>query len=119
MSGYRQHGFDPNAFERPGRPLRPFNWVQWCGVALGVAGMALYLVDLAGRIGWIAPLSNTPIVGIGMLIGGSVLINSRRSPSTLITPEQQARNKRTLIIVTAVCVAILGVATVIEFTGAN
>ena len=26
MSGYREHSFDPNAYEQPGRPLKPYNW---------------------------------------------------------------------------------------------
>ena len=24
MTGYREHSFDPNAYEQPGRPMRPF-----------------------------------------------------------------------------------------------
>jgi hypothetical protein len=24
MTGYRAHSFDPNAYEQPGRPMRPF-----------------------------------------------------------------------------------------------
>ncbi len=117
MSGYRQHGFDPGAFEQPGAPLRPYNWVQWTGIALGSVGMALTLLHFAGRADWIPQLveGRPPFL---LLIVGVVLINSRRAPSTVTTPEQQARNKRTLVITVAICAIIFGIAAAIEFSGA-
>ena len=118
MSGYRQHSFDPNAFAQPGAPLRPYDWVQWTGVALEVVAIGLFLAHLAGKVGWIAPPPFTNSPGLALMLVGVVLINSRRSPSTLVTPEQQARNKRSLAITVAVCAAILGLAAAIEFTGA-
>ena len=51
MSGYREHSFDPNAYEQPGRPLQPYNWVQWTGVAIGVLGLAIIALGLLGRLG--------------------------------------------------------------------
>lgn len=118
MSGYRQSSFDPNAYEQPGAPLRPYNWVQWTGVALGVIGIGLFALSLAGKMGWIASPVGYPAAGLIPLLVGSALINSRRSPSTLVTAEQQARNKRTLLITLAICAAILGAAVAIEFSGA-
>ncbi len=118
MSGYRQHSFDPNAFEQPGAPLRPYNWVQWVGVGLHILGLGLFLFHLADKIGWIDLAVGSGVGLVPMLIGVA-LINSRRAPSTIITPEQQARNKRMLVITVAICAVILGLAAAIEFTGAN
>ena len=119
MSGYRQSGYDPDAYQQIGRPLRPYNRWQWAGVVLGVAGMAIYLVYLAGRIGWLPPLIDQPAGGFFALIGGSILVNSRREPSSDITPEQRAANRRMLVITIAISVAVVGLATLIEFAGAN
>ncbi len=118
MSGYRQSNYDPDAYQRMGRPLRPFNGWQWAGVVFGIVGLAIYLVDIAGRIGWIPPLIPSPLAGVGLLLAGSVLVNSRREPSADITPEQHAANRRSLIITAIICAAIFGTALVIEFTGA-
>ena len=118
MSGYRQSNFDPDAYQHPGAPLRPYNWVQWAGVAMGVIGLGLFLVHLAGKMGWIAPPVGYSAAGLVPLLAGSALINSRRSPSTLVTAEQRARNTRTLVITVALCAIVLGVAALIEFSGA-
>ncbi len=118
MSGYRQHSFDPNAFEQPGRPLRPFNWVQWTGFALAMVGLAINLVYFAGRLGWIAPLLDSTSPAFLLLIVGAVLINSRREPSTLEDSEQLRKNRKVLFITLGVCAVVLGIAAAIEFTGA-
>ncbi len=118
MASYREHNFDPNAYEQPGPPLRPFNWVQWTGVALEVIGLGLFLVHLAGKIGWIDPLVGSG-VGLVPMIAGVLLINSRRMPPELVTPGQQERNTRTLIITVIAGAVIFGVVTLIELTGAN
>ena len=118
MASYREHNFDPNAYEQPGPPVRAFNWVQWAGVALEVIGLGLFLVHLAGKIGWIDPLVGSG-VGLVPMIVGVLLINSRRMPSELVTPEQQERNTRTLIITVVAGAAIFGAVTLIELTGAN
>ena len=119
MSGYRAHGFDPNDYELPGKPLKPYNWVQWTGVAIVSAGLVATALDVAGRLGWI-PLwidgpSSTTFVP---LLIGVALINSRREPGTPVTGEQRARNRKTLIVTAAICAAVLGAVTVIEFSGA-
>jgi uncharacterized membrane protein len=118
MASYREHNFDPNAYEQPGPPLRPYNWVQWTGVALEVIGLGLFLAHLAGKIGWIDPLVGSGVALVPMIVG-VLLINSRRQSDTLITPEQQARNKRTLIITIVAGVLIFAAVTLIELTGAN
>ena len=119
MTGYREHSFDPNAYEQPGRPMRPFNWVQWCGVALFAVGMTLYGLLFAGRFGWTAPIVTTSSVGFVPMILGIALINSRREPGTQVGSEQLAKNRRVLLITIAACAAILGAALVIEILGAN
>ena len=118
MASYREHNFDPNAYEQPGPPLRPYNWVQWTGVALEVIGLGLFLAHLAGRIGWIEPLVGSG-VGLVPMIVGVLLVYSRRQSDTLVTPEQQERNKRTLVITVIAGAIIFGVVTLIDFQGAN
>lgn len=116
MSGYSTSRYDPTHYERMGRPLRPFNWVQWTGVALFVVGMTLYVLVLAGRFGWMRPLIAETSAGFALNMVGIVLINSRRQPDPAL--ELAAARKRWLLITVAVVAAILGAATVIEFTGA-
>jgi hypothetical protein len=79
MSGYQQHSYDPNAYEQPGPPLKPYNWVQWTGVALGSIGVLLALVDLTGRLGWIdKPFDPGTGVIVALCAAGVILVNSRR-----------------------------------------
>ena len=119
MSGYREHSFDPNAYEQPGRPLKPYNWVQWTGVAIGVLGLAIIALGLLGRLGWIPAWFDGPPAGAFMLpIIGISLINSRREPGTQVGSEQLEKNRRILFITTGVLALILGVIAVIEFSGA-
>jgi hypothetical protein len=119
MSGYREHSYDPNAYEHPGPPLKPYNWVQWTGVAVGGVGAALITLDLLGRTGliphWIDDPSPAPFM---LLVIGMVLINSRRGPATQVGSEQLEKNRRTLLITAAICALILGAAVVIELSGA-
>ena len=120
MSGYRQDSFDPNAFEQQGRPLRPFNWVQWTGVGIASIGIALSTLHLAGWIGWTPHWVDdpSPPAFIWLLLG-VVLINSRRQPATDLAPELASARKRWLIIIVGLCAVILGAAAAIELTGAN
>ena len=114
MSGYRQSSFDPEAYDQPGRPLRPFNWVQWTGVALEVVGLGLFLLYIAGMLGWIAPIVGDSSAGFIPLLVGVALVNSRREPSSLVTSEQLEKNKRMLVITIIVLVAIFGVVALIN-----
>ena len=119
MSSYREHSFDPNAYQEQGRPMRPYNWVQWAGVGLGVLGLVLYAVYFAGRFGWTNELLDTPMFGFASLMFGVVLINSRRHPAHDVAPELAAARKHWLIIILAICALIIGAAIVFELTGAN
>ena len=115
MSGYREHSFDPNAFEQPGPPLKPYNWVQWTGVAFGVTGGVLITLAMLGRIGWVpswVDLSPAPFM---LMVIGTTLINSRRAPGVQVGSEQLEKNRRTLIVTVAICAVIIGAALVIEF----
>jgi len=118
MSGYREHGFDPNHYEPQGQPMRPFNWVQWTGVGFGVFGIALYAAYFAGRAGWIPEKLHSPMVGFPMLMLGVVLVNSRRHPAHDIAPELAQARKRWLLITLLICAVILGAAIAIDFSGA-
>lgn len=119
MSGYRQHSYDPNAFEQPGAPLKPFNWVQWTGVALQTVAAVLITIDLLARIGWLPRLvEDMSPAPFALLVIGMVLINSRRGPARQFDSEQMAKNRRTLLITVAICAAVIGAALVIDFSGA-
>ena len=118
MSGYRQHSFDPNAYEQPGPPLKPYNWVQWTGVAIAVVGAALITLDLLGRFGivprWIEDTSPAPFM---LLVVAMFLINSRRGPARQVGSEQLGKNRRLLIFAVAISAAIIGTALVVASQG--
>ena len=118
MTGYR----DTSTYEpfgtAYGRPLRPFNWVQWTGVALVAVGLAIDLAYFAGRLGWIREPLDTPTLAIVPLIVGVSLVNSRREELNDPAPELAQARKRWLIIIAAVCAVILGVAAIIDLKGA-
>ena len=75
--GYRQHSFDPNAYEQQGKPLRPFNWVQWSGVAAAIVGLAIDAVYFAGKLGWSKAPLDSPSLAMPFILLGVVLVNSR------------------------------------------
>jgi hypothetical protein len=118
MTGYRQSSFDPDAYEQPGAPLRPFNRVQWAGFALAMAGLAINLVYLAGFFGLIRPLLDGISPAVALILVGVVLINSRRAPGTLVGAEQRGRNRKLLVVTLAVCAVILAAALAIDSLGA-
>jgi hypothetical protein len=119
MTGYREHGYDPNAYEQPGPVVRPYNWAQWTGVGLAAIGFVMLLLHVAGRIGWIPQWIEKPVPSafMLMLIGVSI-INSRRHPGTDPAPELAAERKRWLFIILGICAAMIGAAVAIEFSGA-
>jgi hypothetical protein len=114
MTGYRQHGFDPNAYQDPGRPMRPFNWVQWTGVGVIAVCCALELIYFAGRFGWIEPLFEKSPRAFLFVIVGLVMINSRREPPRDVAPELAAERRRWLLIVIVASVTIVGLAFVAD-----
>lgn len=120
MSAYRQSSYDPNAYEQPGPPIRPFNWVQWTGVAVMVVGGILLAASILGWIGWIPQwmkeFSPLPIM---LMVLGMFLINSRRHPGVEGGSEQLQKNRKVLIVTVAICAAILGAAGVIQFLGGS
>jgi hypothetical protein len=119
MTGYREHSFDPNAYEQPGPPLKPYNWVQWAGVAIIVIGATLIALGLLGKAGVVRNWIDTSPGPFMLLVVGMLLINSRRAPGVQVGSEQLAKNRRVLLITVVVCAAIIGAAVVIEFAGAR
>lgn len=117
MKGYRQSSFDPSAYEQPGPPLRPFNWVQWAGVAIEVVGVAGWLLWLAGAMGLTPEWIRSPLIFILLGTSGGFLINSRRGPATEVGREALAR-QRTWLIITGFSLAAIAAALVILFKGA-
>lgn len=119
MTGYRDPIYDPDAWEPQGRPLRPFNWVQWTGVALMVVALAAYAYSAGAAFGWVPKLGFQPMMmALPLLLSGTALINSRRQGETDLAPELAADRKRWMKITIVLCVALLGTATLIEFWGA-
>ena len=116
MSGYRDtSNFDPYASPRYGKPLRPYNWVQWTGVAFAMIGVAGYLVYAADRLGWLSLGWTNPGPIIALPLIGVSLINSRREELPDLAPELAAERKRMLIIVSALCLFVLAAAVAIAF----
>ena len=117
MSGYRDaSNFDPmpSAY---GPPLRPYNKVQWLGVAMQAVAFAAYGYYFAERFGWVRDRGvDTMLIGLPFLILGMSLTYSRRQEPVDLAPELAGARKRWLLITTVLCVALLGVATIIEFT---
>ena len=118
MAGYRQSSFDPNAYQRYGKPLRPYNWAQWLGVVFAALGVLGYFAWAAEKLGWISIGFDEPAPFISLPLIGVALINSRREVLDDQAPELAADRKRWLLIVLAICAAVLGAAAIIEFTGA-
>lgn len=117
MTGYREHSFDPYGSPNYGRPLRPFNWVQWTGVGFELVGVATYVAFIFGAFGWTRQLFSTPAFGMAPLFLGISLINSRREERTDPAPELAAARRKWLAIVVAVCAVILGIATIFAMKG--
>jgi hypothetical protein len=115
MSGYRDSSnYDPYASPRYGRPLRPYNWVQWTGVAFVLVGIAIDLSYFAGRLGWI-PRDVTPLVALLPIMSGAILVNSRREIVVDPAPELAAERKRALIVVSLLCIFVFAVAIALAF----
>lgn len=120
MTGYREHSFDPNAYVPMGPPLRPYNKVQWLGVAFAVLGLIAFLGYCAEKLGlvphWLA--SPAPIIMLGGV--GSMLINTRRQP---IPEAEQAeyrrklRERTILALIVATVAAAIGFVAAVAFSG--
>ena len=118
MSGYREHSFDTNA-GGGGRPLRPFNWVQWTGVGFMAGAGVMLLAIVASAAGLLSPaFEHNAGLAAMMSVVGATLINSRREGSTDLAPELASARRKWLLITVAVCAVILGAAAVIDLSGA-
>ena len=115
MAGYRQHSYDPLAGGEYGPPLRPFNWVQWLGAASLGVGLAIMLAYVAGKLGLLPTLLDSPTPGTAFVLISIPLINSRREAVPL-SPETIRR--RSLIFIAALAVCAVVAALVIYFKGA-
>ena len=114
MSGYRESSFDPNAGQREGAPLHPFNKLQWAGAAIILIGVAAMLATIAGKFG-LAVADTTDLLPIGTTFCalGVVLINSRRAPLSPAT-----KRRRLLILAAVTLVFAIAAAVTIYFQGA-
>ena len=119
MAGYRDRSnFDPYGTPTYGRPLRPFNWVQWAGVFCMAVGLGIDLLYFTGRLGWSPRAIGNPVFALPGLMLGVALINSRREGAIDPAPELAAARRRWLIITIALCAVIIGAAIVIDLQGA-
>ena len=116
MAGYRDtSGYDPYAGGDYGPPTRPYNWVQWIGVAFIAMGSLSCLAFLLGEVGVIPkllgkspqPFTTFPLIGI-------VLVNSRRQPLSATDEAQRRRNNRAMLITAAIVVPILIAAAIVS-----
>jgi hypothetical protein len=113
MAGYRDtSSFDP--FGAATRPARPFNWVQWTGVALLMVSVGLNLAFLAGQAGWLPKWNFTPTLATAPMIFGVVLMNSRREPVQDPAPELAPARRRWLLGTIVVVSLILLTATIVD-----
>ena len=121
MSGYRdRQSFDPYSGGDYGRPMRPFNWVQWTGVGLIALGTIFALAFLLGEAGIVPKfLARSPQPFATFPLIGMLLVNSRRQPGPVVEQEQRRRNQRVLLITTAIVVPILVAAAAIDLLGAR
>jgi multisubunit Na+/H+ antiporter MnhB subunit len=113
MSGYRQHSYEPNRWNPQGPPVRPYNWVQWTGVAFVFLGLGIFLVYAAGRAGWIPRLIDDPMLVTSISMIGMVMITSRRQPvSEEQLPELRRKRRRTaaIALIVALVAAAIGFA---------
>jgi hypothetical protein len=115
MNGYRESSFDPNAGGDYGRPMRPFNWVQWLGVGAFAVGLGIMLVYFAGNFGLIAKQLDSPTPGTAFVLIAIPLINSRRE-GVALTPATKGRRLIIIAVALAVCIALA--AATIYFKGA-
>ena len=117
MSGYRQPDFDLDAGGETGAPLRPYTIVQWTGVALALAGIAIDFAYLAGRAGW-SPRLDSPSVGIALPLLGAALINTRRERGPPSDPEALKRRRTLAFTVAAAAFAVGLVVAILVSKGA-
>ena len=80
MTGYREHDDAPPA---------PLTWVQRAGVACLFLGAAIVLVYIAGRIGLVPKLLNSPVPGTAVVAVAAPLIGVRRRPLSAETKRQR------------------------------
>ena len=119
MTGYRQHSYDPNAWEEPAPPARPFNWVQWTGVGFAVLGGLFWAAYVLARIGIIPQVVDSALPFIMMTCIGAVLVNSRRQPAREITSAVAAKRRRWLAIAAILFAILVAAAAFIDIQGAN
>ena len=118
MPGYRDtSSYSPYGEPAMGRPLRPFNWVQWTGVALAAIGLDVQFLYFAGQFGWVPAWIRNPGIGTPGLFLGVVLVTSRRQPDIDLAPELAPARKRWMTIVTILCVVTFGVAIILTLLG--
>jgi hypothetical protein len=115
MAGYRESSFDPISYERPGKPLRPYNWVQWTGVAIALLGIIGCLLYFANELGWIDLGLKEPASFIALPMIGTLLINSRREPGTPMTREQIARQRKIVFIALGVALVAAAIGFAIAY----
>ena len=118
MSGYRQSHDVSNGAVSAAGPRRPFNAVQWLGVVSALAGLAIFLIDIAGCLGWIQPLVEDASPAFVLLLVGSLFVGSRRHAFPDPAPELAPARRRSLQIVLLICAIVLGGAILIQITGA-
>jgi len=114
---YRETSFDPMASPRYGRPLRPYNKVQWIGAAITVAGIAVILAAFVSRLGLFAlDTSDWLPMATTFCALGTALVSSRRE---VLSTETRTPSRRLLIVIAIGLVAFaIGLTAALYFKGA-
>jgi len=95
-------------------PQQPLSWSQRAGIACLFVGAVIVLAYIAGRLGLVRPLVDSPVPGTAFVAIAAPLISMRRGPLS-----SETKRQRLLIILIAV-VACAAVATLtFYFKGAG
>jgi hypothetical protein len=92
MSGHRSSGFDPNGVQQP------LNGLQRAGIACLFLGAAIVLAYIAGALGLVPKMLDSPVLGTAFCALAAPLISWRGRGS--LSPE--TKRQRLLLILTAV-----------------
>jgi hypothetical protein len=99
---------------RDSAPQQPLSWTQRAGIACLFVGAVIVLAYIAGRLGLVRPLVDSPVLGTAFVAIAAPLISMRRGPLS-----SETKRQRLLIILIAV-VACATVATLtFYFKGAG
>ena len=91
---------------------QPLSWTQRGGIACLFVGAAIVIAYIAGRLGLVRPLVDSPVLGTAFVAIAAPLISMRRGPLS-----SETKRQRLLIILIAVVACATVAALVFAFGG--